>query len=302
MAQFDSKAIFSFLYWLNLIKNFSIRYKFKKNLKILIAGDIGACISGMILLGRNNNGLYWYIPMSSNIFKNKLSKFLYYLKAKLPRKIITISPYQVENLKAICKNASVTLCGNFLSIKDIARLEKVKSLRSKNIRNGTTTLAVIGRFHPQKGQDLAINAVRDYCQFNSKIKLLLIGGSADELKSRFPDINLDNLNLIIENWSDNPFEFGFDALIMPSRYEGNPIVLHEARYLGIPVFCSKIKQFEMILKPKEIIKKWDLEAISDICISLNRKENKLENISDNSWEVGKSQWMRIPEIVVQMQL
>jgi hypothetical protein len=51
---------------------------------------------------------------------------------------------------------------------------------------------------------------------------------------------------------------------MPSRYEGDPILLYESRYLGIPIFCSNIPPLSGLLVGDEKVDLWNGDSIRRI--------------------------------------
>ena len=123
-----------------------------------------------------------------------------------------------------------------------------------HIEEGQTFLLFIGRLHPSKQPEAVVaaaKAVRDAGQHN--IRFAIIGEGELEQQVRH-EIEIAGIQDICKmyNWMD-PLDayFAADLLIMPSLYEGFPMVALEALATGLPVLRSRTGGSEkMIIEGK----------------------------------------------------
>lgn len=99
----------------------------------------------------------------------------------------------------------------------------------------------IGRFTLQKAQWKLVKAFSILIKSNPKLRLLLIGEGElkVELEKLIEDLSLKDYVLILP-FSHNPYKFMklSTVMVLPSLYEGFPIVLSEASILRLPVIGS----------------------------------------------------------------
>ena len=113
----------------------------------------------------------------------------------------------------------------------------------------------IGRLHYQKGVDVLVKA---YAQLAKKLKnsVLVIAGPDDgfleQTKTFVSEAQLTN-EVIIAGPIVNPLKVAAfadaDVCVIPSRYEGFPMILLEALAHGRPVIASDIVQHKNVLAP-----------------------------------------------------
>ena len=118
--------------------------------------------------------------------------------------------------------------------------EKVR--KNMNIENNIV-LGHIGRFNRQKNHIFILKVFNELMKINSNYKLLLVGDGPDFEK--FRDIvakskNKDNIILYGETDNPNEIYMAMDKFILPSLYEGLPIVLLEAQIAGLPIIASDV--------------------------------------------------------------
>ena len=102
-------------------------------------------------------------------------------------------------------------------------------------------LATVGRLSPEKNQISLIKAFARINKENPDTQLYIIGDgpSLEELRECVNECGMDG-KIILTGNINNPFGLlsKCDCFILPSFYEGQPMVLLEARTLGIPVIMS----------------------------------------------------------------
>lgn len=101
-----------------------------------------------------------------------------------------------------------------------------------------THLLFVGRMDPQKGLDLLLPAFAEARRARPDLHLHVVGESVRHDSATFdvPE------GVTFEGWVDksriDDWYASADALIVPSRWEGLPLVIPEALRNGTPVYCS----------------------------------------------------------------
>jgi glycosyltransferase involved in cell wall biosynthesis len=113
-------------------------------------------------------------------------------------------------------------------------------------------LGFVGHHKPEKGLDLALDAIRDALSAGSDVSLLAVtsgtesqGGAADEIKSMVEEKALGERVRLVSGIRDiRDFYSQIDLLLIPFRGTRGPsdypMVLLEAMSLGIPVVCTPV--------------------------------------------------------------
>lgn len=130
---------------------------------------------------------------------------------------------------------------NYFSYDPELRKDKRKEL---GIREDTFILGHIGRYQFQKNHSFLIDIFNDIHKKNSNTKLLLIGYGElkEEIWGKISNLNLEDY--IIDGGAsiDNVANYNaMDCFVMPSYYEGLPVVGIEAQATGLPcVFSTEV--------------------------------------------------------------
>ena len=189
------------------------------------------------------------------------------------------------NIYCACSNlAGNNMFGNekYKIINNAIDVDKFKynnEIRSKirkleNIDDDEFLIGNIGRFMPQKNQLFLIDIFKEYLKVNSKSKLLIIGSGhlEDKIKEKIKEYKIDK-NIIIKKNITNVNEYlqAMDIFVLPSLYEGLPVVGIEAQAAGLPcLFADTItKETELT----ENCKFLSLSNINDWVEELNNMKN-----------------------------
>lgn len=108
-------------------------------------------------------------------------------------------------------------------------------------RNKVNVVSV-GRLCHQKGYDLMVEMIQSVIRVRQDIHFYIIGDGPDrsQIESQIARCELGEYITLLGNRS-NPFPImaQMDAFLMMSRYEGQGMVLWEARSVGLPIVISK---------------------------------------------------------------
>ncbi len=121
--------------------------------------------------------------------------------------------------------------------------QEIKKMKDELNINNEFIIGSVGRmFIKQKGFDILIRAFKKILDRDIKIKLVLVGSGKDEklLKDLATSLNIEK-QIIFTGYKEDAYKYMrmMDLFIMPSLYEGFPIVHLEAMYMGTPCIISK---------------------------------------------------------------
>ena len=129
---------------------------------------------------------------------------------------------------------------------ELDRFRPNEELRNRTRRtlgvDGDFVFGTIGRFVYQKNYKFLIDAFAIYCSRNKEGKLLLVGDGEEkkDIVSRIEKHGIKERVLILDEISDvQKYYAAFDAFVLPSRYEGLPLVAVEAQAMNLPCILSK---------------------------------------------------------------
>ncbi len=109
------------------------------------------------------------------------------------------------------------------------------------VENGVTRLLSIGRFTGSKNFDNVPDICKRIIESGVPVKWYIIGYGGDEalVRRRIVEAGMEN-KVILLGKRTNPYPYfkACDIYVQPSRYEGNPVTVHEALALGKPVVVS----------------------------------------------------------------
>ena len=120
------------------------------------------------------------------------------------------------------------------------------------MEDGAYKFVTMGRISPEKNHEALINAFARFHQLYPKSVLHIIGNGAlkGKLNQHIRNLKLEE-NAFIHGNLENPFVLmnHCDCFIFPSRYEGMPLVVYEARYLKMPIIVSNFTTVKSVCIP-----------------------------------------------------
>ena len=135
------------------------------------------------------------------------------------------------------------------STQSSAPLEEVKARLSKPGRK----IITIGRYSVEKNHKLLLEAFRDYHETQPAAQLFIIGGEGglyEETVSQAKALGLlESVVLICSIRNPMPVLKCCDLFILPSLYEGQPLVFLEAEALSVPCVGTDVPGIREFLEP-----------------------------------------------------
>lgn len=149
--------------------------------------------------------------------------------------------------KKIAKNKVVTI-PNAINFKrfEYSTLFRREIRYKYNVR-GKYVIGHVGRFHEQKNQKFIVMLAEQLKLLNLDFIIILIGDGDDKLFiiNNIKDLRLENHFVFIDsNEEIYKFYSSFDLFILPSLFEGLPLVLIEAQVNGLDIIASKTVSIE----------------------------------------------------------
>lgn len=143
----------------------------------------------------------------------------------------------------VVKKKKYMLAHNAIDLeKYIFNIEIRKQKRKElGISDNCFCIGHIGRFTYQKNHEFLIDIFKEIHLLNKNTRLLLIGNGPliDKIKEKVLNLNLENNVIFLGNRKDVPSLYNvMDCFVLPSLFEGLPIVGIEAQAAGLPCFFS----------------------------------------------------------------
>lgn len=201
-------------------------------------------------------------------------------KWKFPKKIINEKRYR------ILKNA--------IDTEEIYFSEKIRKDKRKELSiDNKLVLGHIGRFSIQKNHEFLIEIFNEIHKKNRNSILLLIGTGELEnnIKEKVKNLGLSECVKFLGVRSDiNELLNAMDVFLLPSFFEGLPVVGVEAQATGLPVFMSDkvtrelpILELSFYYSLKLSAEKWSENILN--AIKSNKRTNTTDKIKEKGYDV-----------------
>lgn len=172
--------------------------------------------------------------------------------------------------------------GNVYLLNNAIDLDKFKyneSLRKKKrkelgIKDDTLVIGHIGRFVAQKNHDFLIDIFNEIHKKNNNSILLLAGQGPlmEDIKNKVKELNLDdNVKFLGQRNDANELYQAFDVFLLPSLYEGLPVVGVEAQAAGLLCYLSddmtketKVLDITKFMSLNNTPKEWADNILDDV--------------------------------------
>lgn len=271
--------------------------KINPDIVIVAQGSIEMCSLGVLAAKRGNYKTVSFIalPQKISVMKGKMALLrdiinLYYYR--LPDGFITISNSAKSMLiqHGVKSKISVAYCGPNLKL---CKLQDRSEARSKyGIDKGDYVVALIGRIQfVHKGHDFLIDSISKHLGKLEKenIRLIFVGDGPDEslLKSMIKSKNLNNIVSFVPWGNDLSYIYSaIDMLIIPSRFEGIPLVMLEAMYYGIPIVASNLDGIAEVLPREWLFQYGDGDSLIETLLNVkNRDDDNTELLAKNKLRI-----------------
>jgi glycosyltransferase involved in cell wall biosynthesis len=257
-----------------LLRLFRLLRREQPDLLIVVQGGIALSSLG-ILAGRLAGvRTVSYLPMThdesmfaSTPSRARIRQCLVQPFYSLPDCLVTISPRMAERA-ARRRRGPVRVVENGIEFAGNGT-DRRNAVRSElGLRDDDPLLLMIGRIEfGQKRHDLAVQALAIARARGSHLHLLVVGSGPDEAALRVQVQALGLRDAVHwRAWQDDVTAFygACDALLLPSRYEGVPLVMLEAMNAGLRIMASNVDGMADMLPPAWTFTSGDAEALADL--------------------------------------
>lgn len=233
------------------------------------------------LLAAKRAGLYTisYIPMthperffSASRVKAALREPVNQTYYRLPDEYFTISQRMEDYLRDKGLRQPVTLVPAAIDLASHRSVDKQAARATLGLGASDCVFALIGRVQFwQKRQDLAVKGLALARRSRANLKLLLVGDGPDlsALRALARAEGVEDA-VVFAGWTDDlsTVYSAIDALVIPSRYEGVPLVMLGAMYSRRPVLASAVDGMADLLPPHWLFPSGDATALASRMVEL----------------------------------
>lgn len=205
-------------------------------------------------------------------------------------------------------NGNVYLLNNAIDVDKFLFNEKIRKQKRKefNIKDDTIVIGHIGRFVEQKNHKFLIDIFKEFHDKVPNSILMLVGQGPlqEEIKEKVNKLNLNKYVMFLGQRKDtNELYQIFDIFVLPSLYEGLPVVGVEAQTSGLLCILSnamtketKILESTIFISIENTAREWTdnmLAAYKDYCrtdTKVKKSNNfniKEESIKLENYYLGK---------------
>ena len=191
---------------------------------------------------------------------------------------------------------NVYLLNNAIDLDKFKYDEKVRKTKRKelNIDDDTLVIGHVGRFVEQKNHRFLIDIFNEVHKQNENSILLLVGQGPlmEEIKEKVKNLNLEKYVKFLGQRSDvSELYQAFDVFLLPSLYEGLPVVGVEAQATGLLCIFSDdmTKETKVLNTTKFLSLVQSSKCWADIIIKkfeTFRRLNTKPEISDNNFDIN----------------
>jgi glycosyltransferase involved in cell wall biosynthesis len=166
-----------------------------------------------------------------------------------PDRFIVPSRSVASQIAAVGGRSEVVVADNFVTVP--AAVERVDARRALDLPDGRRIALFLGRLDTaQKGLDTLAEVLREHSERLRDWLFLFVGdGEARAIIEALAGDDALGLEIRTVSWTDKAHIYlaAADLLLMPSRWEGVPLVMLEAMACGLPILASDIDVFREYL-------------------------------------------------------
>ena len=161
------------------------------------------------------------------------------------------------------------------------------SILSDMMNQNHILIGAIGRLSEQKGMDVFIRVIKNLLNQGFPVKGIIIGDGEDKniLEKMIRDMNLQKDILLMGYQNHIPaLVRQLDFVIMPSRWEGFPLLPFEVFYANRTMIASKISGIKEMVKRMEngiLVEPDDEKAFTEAAVCLITDETLRKNLERN---------------------
>lgn len=288
----------------------SINFKYKKELKVFLEkyGD-----EYKIFHSHNPYITFLFTPMMKKyginhvIIHSHATKYSDKMVSSLRNRLLKTTIRKSGDKFFACSEAAgrflygnklirdVVIINNAVDFSGFKYNEEIRNKIREELDIGDSLLiGHVGRFTHQKNHDFLIDIYKKVKELRKNTKLVLVGyGKLEEnIKTKIKKIGLEK-DVIFLGKIENVNEVlnAMDIFLLPSRFEGLPVVAVEAQISGLPVVLSSKITSEVnlgkckFLDLNETDEKWAKTIVNSY--EANDKDRRIIDINDEGFNINR---------------
>lgn len=246
----------------------------KPDLLIVVQGGIALSSLGLFAGRLAGVRTLSYLPMThdESLFaptplRARVRQWLVHPFYSLPACLITISPRMAEYARRR-RRGLVRLVENGITLPHVTSQSRTTLRTQLGLHGEDQLLLMIGRIEFwQKRHDLALQALSIARSRGLRVHMLVVGSGPDESALR-AQVQAQGLTAAVHwrAWQTDVTSFyaACDVLLLPSRYEGVPLVMLEAMSVGRRIIAARVDGMADMLPPEWTFPSGDVESLADL--------------------------------------
>ena len=195
--------------------------------------------------------------------------------------IVTLHDRMHDEVRELFGTDRVVTINNGINFERFDRglYDRTKVSASLGIAEDIRVIGHVGSYTTQKNHEHILRVFREYLKTVPNAKLMLVGKGVlkDEIGRQIEAMGMGDHVISLENRSDVPALMSvMDVFILPSRWEGFPVVLIEAQKMGLPCVISDRIDKDVVLSDDVIMV--DIDAEADKWVDALNGQGKREKI------------------------
>ena len=208
--------------------------------------------------------------------KYRILYFFFKGKYKFYDEFVAVSEGIVEPFRKCsgCKDSKIVVIPNIINVKEI--LDKCHEQSDVFVDSTKYNVVCIGKICVQKGYDFLLKDIYEAYQRRANLRCYIIGDGPDckRYKKWVIEQGLSDVVFFLGN-QKNPYAImnRMDAFCLESRYEGQGIVLWEAKCLGLQlVFPKRLEKYNGCLE--------GVENVVEALMSIKKEKKKCDYLRE----------------------
>ncbi|WP_283650554.1 glycosyltransferase family 1 protein [Dubosiella newyorkensis] len=189
----------------------------------------------------------------------------------------------------------VYIMKNAINTKAFTYNETIRMIKRKELKieSSTTVVGSVGRLSYQKNSDFIVDIFAKFHEINPNSVLVLVGEGdlLGTIKRKMNKYKLHDCMRLIGSRNDvNEIMMAMDLFLLPSRFEGLPIVMVEAQCTGLP--CLAADSITKEIKLSDRVEYFSLDNNAEewaklLCnnIEKNNRDAGFKIVKDNGYEI-----------------
>jgi len=282
IPQKETTDYLSFLQVASILREEKTEVIHTHNTQPFVDGTLGALLSGVKTIVHTDH--------ARNFPDKKRYMFAEWLMSKFAYKVIGVSDHTSKNLmhyEKISPGKIMTIPNGIDGSRFSITLDKQKKRKELGIMADGPVLGLGVRLTEQKGITHLLDAMKMVVSHYPDTTLVIAGDGPleEELKQKAGRLGIDKNVRFIGPRLDIPELLNlFDLYVLPSLWEGLPMVLLEAMAAGCPIVCTDVGGASTAVTHEVnglLVKPADPDALSSAILSLLSDEEKRKRFAQN---------------------